>query len=59
MNRLPWIGALRRPFYGPAVPALLAMRGAWSEAEPDEFLTDAGKLAPGSTNCISGGDPDC
>ena len=56
MNRLPWIGALRR--IADALVDELRL-DASTEAEPDEFLTDSGKLAPGSTKSIGGSDPDC
>jgi cytochrome c len=39
-------------------PALLAKGGTWSEADLDQFLTDAGKFAPGSTKSIRVRDPE-
>lgn len=58
MNHPRSIKALRRAFSGFAVPALLAKGGTWSEADLDQFLTDAGKFAPGSTKSIRLRDPE-
>jgi len=38
-------------------PALLTKGGTWSEADLDQFLTDANAFAPGSTKSIRVRDP--